>query len=294
MPSLQGDRSPAVNEDGTLTGIVVQPAYTVAAHTFMHVALPSGLASSGELLAGRYFLARCGTHANAERDEAWSIYLRRPLFVVEYRIRPEGEEWRFSLSSPAPAHPHAVTDPGYAWLARQPRQGPINLIGPLGNGFSLHPHSRNFLLLADLTDNPGWLDLLRPSMDPLLDRGNRVTLLVHTAETLPDALLSRLPIDVEVRTVASDAEWDEALHETVRWADQIYAGISSRSYLSLAEKIRNRRFRLEEGFTQVLVQADLVCGTGACLACIVPLRSGSFTRACVHGPVFDLTRLVGR
>ena len=60
----------------------------------------------------------------------------------------------------------------------------------------------------------------------------------------------------------------------------------------LAEIIRNRRFRLEENYAHMLVRADLACGYGACLACVVPTANGGVTRACVHGPVIDLTRLI--
>jgi len=59
----------------------------------------------------------------------------------------------------------------------------------------------------------------------------------------------------------------------------------------VAGLVRERRFRLEEGFAQALVEADLVCGVGACLSCVVPLSSGGLTRACTHGPVLDLVRL---
>jgi aerobic-type carbon monoxide dehydrogenase small subunit (CoxS/CutS family) len=50
--------------------------------------------------------------------------------------------------------------------------------------------------------------------------------------------------------------------------------------------------RLEQGFAQALIQVELPCGVGACLACTIPLPNGSRTRACVHGPVFDLTTLL--
>jgi len=72
------------------------------------------------------------------------------------------------------------------------------------------------------------------------------------------------------------------------------------TYQHLAYEIQQRRYRLEAGFAQVLVDADLMCGVGACLACVVPTAGGGFTRACVHGrftracvhgPVLDLTRL---
>jgi len=42
------------------------------------------------------------------------------------------------------------------------------------------------------------------------------------------------------------------------------------------------------------VDAPLVCGVGACLACAVPLPRGGVTRSCVHGPVFDLAVLAGK
>ena len=51
------------------------------------------------------------------------------------------------------------------------------------------------------------------------------------------------------------------------------------------------RLRVEPDFAYLLVQADLLCGSGACLACVVPTAGGGLTRTCVHGPVFDLTRL---
>ena len=54
------------------------------------------------------------------------------------------------------------------------------------------------------------------------------------------------------------------------------------------------RLRLESGFALALVESDLACGYGACLACVVPLAGGSLTRACVHGPVFDLLELAGK
>jgi hypothetical protein len=49
--------------------------------------------------------------------------------------------------------------------------------------------------------------------------------------------------------------------------------------------------RIEKGLVQCLVDARLACGYGACLACLTPLANGRWTRACVHGPVFDLASL---
>ena len=59
----------------------------------------------------------------------------------------------------------------------------------------------------------------------------------------------------------------------------------------LAQLVRAKRFRLDNTFAHVLVHSDLVCGTGACLACVVSTKDASFTRACIHGPVFPLATL---
>jgi dihydroorotate dehydrogenase electron transfer subunit len=125
-------------------------------------------------------------------------------------------------------------------------------------------------------------------LEQMLDQGGRVTLLLRLDEPLPDAVRDRLPILVELRLAHDETTWQQQLAETIRWADQVAAALPNAAYPLLAQTIRQRRVRLDRGFAQVFVQADLACGVGACLACTIPLPDGSRTRACVHGPVFDL------
>ncbi|MBI3959116.1 MAG: hypothetical protein HY328_09925, partial [Chloroflexi bacterium] len=96
---------------------------------------------------------------------------------------------------------------------------------------------------------------------------------------------------VEVQTAPDEAAWERALIGAIPWADQICAGVPRSRYFALAESIQAKRFRVEEGFCQLLVQADILCAVGACLACVIPTANGGITRVCTHGPVFDLTRL---
>ena len=229
-------------------------------------------------MAGRYFLARCAEEVDGERTD-WSIYLRRPLYAVQQR----GDEWLLHLPPD--------DDPGHGWLRRRAEGAPVHLLGPYGNGFALPEAGRNLLLLADLIDNPGWLALLLGLMEPMLDRGGRVTLLLRADASLDEAALSHLPIAVEVQIAPDESAWERALTTTIPWADQICAGVSSGRYGSLAQTTQSKRFRLEEGFCQILVQADILCAVGACLACVIPTANRGITRACTHGPVFDLTRL---
>jgi len=261
-----------------LTAHIAGPIRWIAGAPCLPLHLPEGSAALEGPAAGRYFLARCTDKTDGERVD-WTLYLRRPL----YAVRRQGDEWLLHLPPD--------DDPGHAWLRRQSKSAPIHLLGPFGNGFTLPEAGRNLLLLADLTDNPGWLTLLLSLMEPMLDRGGRVTLLLRTDTPLDEAALSHLPIAVEVQTAPDEPAWERALVSSILWADGICAGLPQSRYGSLAQIIQSKRFRLEEGFCQILVQADILCAVGACLACVIPTANGGITRACAHGPVFDLTRL---
>jgi dihydroorotate dehydrogenase electron transfer subunit len=282
-PALFTDARPARHDDGTLTAVIVDAAVATHGMSALAVALPAGLPSAHS--AGRYFLLRCGAQTVQERAEQWSIYLRRPLFVAG-RPRPEQPEpgqdlWQLCWPP--------ADDPGYRWLAAMPAGQPLNLIGPLGNGFALESPARRLLLLASA---PRALQLL-PLVEDMLDRSGHVTLVVMEGPQT-SALRSQLPLSVEFQRAHSPAEWTALVTAGIRWADQVCAAIPAMQYAELADLICRQRFRLEPGYASMLVDADLACGTGACLACVIPLANGNHTRACVHGPVFDLLELVGK
>jgi len=273
---------PLNHGDGTRSAIVAALPRPLGHHLLWSLHLPAGLAQMG--VSGRYFLARCGAITEEERALNWTIYLRRPLYAALQHplIEPTGvDRWELLLPD--------TDDPGYRWLAAQPVGTPINLLGPFGQGYTLQPASRNLLILADLTTLPIVLGI----SDQMLDRGGRVTLILRVDEAAQSTatLVDQLPLPVEVRLATSAAQWQEQLAETVRWADQIAVALPLATLPTLRQTIEQHRFRLEAGFVQALVQADLLCGVGACLACVVPTRDGGYTRACVHGPVFDLTTL---
>src|SRR5690606_19351313 len=123
---------------------------------------------------------------------------------------------------------------------------------------------------------PIWL----PIIHDMLDRGGRVTLI-----TPPDAaaqdLRPLLPLAVELRTSAADEDWSRHLAETLRWADHLCASLPASTYQPLADQLRQARFQVEPNFAHVLIESDLACGFGACLACVVPLPAGGVTRACL-------------
>jgi len=282
---------PTILSDGTMTAVVAAPARLVNGALRVALLLPRRLEI--ERAAGRFVLARCGAQSEGERAEQWSIYLRRPLFVAG-RARPQGEDlavWQFC--APAPTQ----EDAGYRWLAQRQEGEPLNLTGPFGAGFPLPPHVRRLLVLADSARLP----LLTPLIDEALDRGGQVSLLLEAQNGALDvaALRASLPLSVELHTLEGPngedgGSWEKSLGPSLSWANQVCAALPAPRLPLLAEAIRNTRRRFESGFVFALVDADLACGYGACLACVVPLANGNLTRACIHGPVFDLLELAGK
>lgn len=269
-------------DDGTITGWVLEAPRLLAGQSVLTLALPAGLPNAR--VAGRYFLARCGATSAAERAEQWETYLRRPLFAVSRgplhpdAAREFGAHECWQMAAPL------TGDPGYGWLRGLAPGAAVNLIGPLGNGFYLAPTTRNLLVVADAARLAPLLALF----DAMLDRGGHVTLAL--AGGAVDA--AQLPVAVEVQPLPADESWLAALAAPLRWADQLCLALPAATYPALADAIRGQRLRLESGFALALVEADLACGYGACLACVVPLGNGGLTRACVHGPVIDLLELV--
>ncbi len=276
--------------DGTLDAVVRPIPARFAGLNVLHLGLPPGLVQGA--IAGRYFLARCGAQTPADRARDWSIYARHPLFVVHARSQGEegrkappadGDAWTLAL-------PATSNNPGYSWLAGLDIGDTVNLLGPLGNGFTPPGPEANLLLLADVERFPLLLSLIEPT----LDQGGRITALALACEGAGPkrgALLDLLPLAAELRLAADMEELFRQVAETLAWADQLCIALPRLDLVRLAHLVREHRFRLEAGFAQVLVESDLVCGVGACLSCVVPLANGGLTRACIHGPVLDLMRL---
>jgi dihydroorotate dehydrogenase electron transfer subunit len=272
--------SPVANADGTLTAVLDERPSLSGGVLSLSLTLPKRLPA--ERAGGRYFLARCGAQSEQERAVQWSIYLRRPLFVGARPQILRGEDfdlWRLTAV--------AGEDDGYAWLAERSAGETINLIGPLGNGFLLQPLTRRLLLIADTAR----LARLRPLLDEALDRGAQVSLFVLGGGV--EAMRADLPLAVELQELPNGSV-DSEIDPSLRWSDQVCAALPSPHLQPLAEAIRRTHVRFDAGYAFALVDADLACGSGACLACVVPLANGSLTRACIHGPVFDLLELAGR
>ena len=270
---------PSQNTDSTISAIVRSTQVLPQVGTLLRLWLPVAYHAGAGF--GRFLLARCTEDTLEARSSEWSIYTRRPLFCAgSPTALPDnaGSAWDFLLP--------ISDDPGYRWLANRAVDSSINLLGPFGLRFELTAHARTLLILTDIPSLP----LTLPVIHAMLDRGGRVTVLIMGEAVQGASLLPLIPIPVEMRFVPPDT-WLAQLAEPVRWADQICAALPNAEYAALAHHLRGLRFQFDPAFAQVLVTSDMLCGTGACLACVVSTRDGSYTRACVHGPVFPLATI---
>lgn len=273
---------PTINADGTLTAIVDDAPWTVAGGLLLPVQMPATLPV--DRLAGRYFLARCTDDTPWARTHDWTLPLRRVLYVSDRRARVAEagatERWRLTAVLGG--------DDGYDWLASRTSGMLFNVIGPLGNGFDLLLTTRNLLVLAE----PARLPALLPLVHVALDRGGHVTVLLCGAAPLDPDLLRLLPMAVETRQAADDGDALAHIGELARWADYTAIALPAPRLPAIGAQIKASRLRLERGFAHVLADVPLPCTTGACLGCLIALGNGRQTRACVHGPVFDLADMV--
>ena len=216
---------------------------------------------------GQFFMVRCGE----------DTLLRRPLSVHQ-------------LDSNNLAFLFSVEGKGTHWLSKRQVGNRIDLFGPLGNGYSIHPDSQNLLLLA------GGVGIapLRFLADEAIEQGKTVTLLMGTQTSghlYPESLL---PLGIasakatEDGTVGYRGMITDLLSDYIDWADQVFACGPFPMYHAMVDKYW--KF-LNNKPVQVSLEVRMGCGFGVCYGCTVKTRNG-LKQVCRNGPVFDLDEIL--
>lgn len=174
------------------------------------------------------------------------------------------------------------------WLAALGAEHPVQVAGPLGNGFALDGKARNLLAVSEGMDGLPLLALAQWAVARRLEVSALAWSPFSRAGLLPPGLL---PSAAEYRSAVGAEALAAALDETLRWADAVFAVGSPALYLTISEAVQRVRLRYVRGFCQVLVRRAMACGLGVCGQCRIRLRRGS-ARVCADGPVFDLRDMV--
>ena len=217
---------------------------------------------------GQFVMVRCG--------EGYEYPLRRPLSI--HQLDSNGKmKLAFLLT---------VVGKGTRWLSQRQAGDDIDLLGPLGKGYSIEPASHNLLLIA------GGIGIapLRFLAQEALNQGCSVTLLqgaLTAAELYPRHFL---PSEVEPAITTEDGTAGkkgmitELLPDFVDWADQIFACGPMPMYRDMADRYHQL---LKHKPVQISLEVRMGCGREICYGCTVKTRSG-LKKVCQDGPVFDL------
>lgn len=228
--------------------------------------------------------------------------LRRPLSVHQF-------------SRPEIALLFRVAGKGTLWLSQRRAGGKIDVLGPLGNGFTIAPtepgHSKRLLLVAGGIGIAPLVCLMQHASSQ-----HEITLLqgASTASQLypwanPDAGPSRaagkqtglaaLPARVQLINTTEDGSSGhkglitDMLPELLDWADQVFACGPLQMYEVMAALSHHcgsaQQAKLKS--CQVSLEVRMGCGFGACYGCTIRTRKG-LKQVCRDGPVFELDDII--
>ncbi len=212
---------------------------------------------------GQFVMVRCGE----------DTLLRRPLSVHQV------DGGRMALL-------FAIVGKGTHWLSERQAGDNIDLLGPLGNGYSIQPSSDKLLLAAG---GIGIAPLCFLAQEAL-NQGRLVTLLLGAstaAQLYPNHLLpseAELIIATEDGTVGQKGMITDPLLDLTGWADQIFACGPISMYQTMAAR---KQQLLKAKSAQVSLEARMGCGRGLCYGCTLKTKDG-LKQVCKDGPVFDL------
>ena len=216
---------------------------------------------------GQFVMVRCG--------EGFEHQLRRPLSIHQLA---DGAKLAFLFN---------VAGKGTHWLAQCQVGDNIDLLGPLGNGYSIHPESHNLLLVAGGIGIAPLRFLaqaaLRSEYSVALLYGGSTATNLYPRHLLPSGI--ELTVVTEDGTAGEKGMITDLLPDFIDWADQIFACGPTLMYRDMAR--RKQELKLKATSVQVSLEVRMGCGRGVCYGCMVKTK-GRLKQVCRDGPVFDL------
>ena len=226
---------------------------------------------AAESKPGQFCMLKCGPDS----------LLRRPLSI--HAATPSGEI----------AFLYEDKGKGKKWLSKMSAGAELDIIGPLGNGFTVDSKSHNLLLAA------GGIGIA-PIMflaERAVSLGIGVTLIAgaRLEEGLyPDSLLPR-GIDVirVIESLGNNARYHQGkvtdiIPAYLEGVDQIFA-CGPRAMLEAISGLVDNKAVAKP--LQVSLEVRMGCGTGACYGCSIKTRQG-MQRVCREGPVFNIKDII--
>jgi dihydroorotate dehydrogenase electron transfer subunit len=257
------------------------------------------------------------------------LVLRRPFSVHQV----------LSLSSPSTGEDlgkgeiallFQVIGNGTFWLSQQQAGNKIDVLGPLGKGFSIVPGSKNLLLVGGGIGIAPLIFLAQyasPQYQVTLIHGASTAAQIYPFLSLPLTInsspskgeeegegekqrnLLSLPSGVQFIPVTEDGSVGQKgmatdiLPDFLDWADQVFACGPVDMYRAMALTLNpsplkgegkgegEKRSNLKLKKCQVSLEVRIGCGIGACHSCTINTKHG-LKQVCRDGPVFEMNDIL--
>jgi dihydroorotate dehydrogenase electron transfer subunit len=211
---------------------------------------------------------------------------------------------------------------GTNWLAQCRINDKLDILGPLGTGFTFNASSKNLLLLAGGVGIAPLIFLIRSALEKhsiVLAHGAADNSMLMpqkyidsvSKDITPESIegSTHLPADIKSLkyvTITEDGSSNrkgtviDLLTEYINWADQLYIcgpigmynAISSllensyRGPVSISSTAAIKHFRSKISSSQVSLEVRMGCGTGGCYGCSIKTKHG-MKKVCFDGPIFQ-------
>ncbi len=176
---------------------------------------------------------------------------------------------------------------GTRWLSQQKNGATLNIFGPLGNGYTIYPGSKNLLLVAGGIGIAPICFLAQQAVS----QGHSVRLLLGAQTKSQLYPARRIPSGVESVVTTDDGTITKMgrvtvlLSEFAKQADQVFACGPVGMYKTMAQMPE-----LKDKPVQISLEIMMGCGAGVCYGCTIRTKS-CLKQVCKDGPVFDLSDL---
>ena len=176
---------------------------------------------------------------------------------------------------------------GTRWLAQRQVGDTVELVGPLGNSYSIRPSSQKLLLVAGGVGIAPLYFLAQSA----ITKQYSVTL-IHGASSESNLYPNEMPSGIELVTVTEDGSVGQKglitdlIPKYIDWADQIFACGPVSMYKAMVQIPE-----LKGKPVQVSMEVRMGCGRGVCYSCTIKTKSG-LKQVCHDGPIFNLDDII--
>jgi len=228
---------------------------------------------TAEAKPGQFVMLRCG--------EGFKYLLRRPLSI--HQLESESRPTRLAFL-------YTVVGKGTKWLAERQAGDSLDLLGPLGKGFAIHPTSKKLLLVAGGIGIAPIAFLAQQAVkggfELKLLLGAKTARQLYPRKLLPPE--TEPAVSTEDGSAGSKGMLTDLLPDFIPWADQIFACGPTSMYRTISSS--NQKLPSEKP-VQISLEVRMGCGLGICYACTIKTKNG-LKQVCQDGPVFNLNDII--